>query len=202
MKALPAKASFVDANTVHVTYSNGQGFRDVNAETIVIAVGTSASVGDHGQSDNGCIFTSDQILSLDALPRTLSVNGGGVIGCEYATIFAALGVRVTLIDARDRLLPFVDAEIMDALVYEMRQNRITLRLGQAVSAVEPFVDDRGPKVRLRLESGKQIVSEKALYSIGRTGATQGLALKAAGLEADNRGRVDVNEHYQTAVPNI
>ena len=202
IEVLPARASFIDSHTVRVTYSNGQGFRDVNAETIVIAVGTSATLGDHSQSDNGCIFTSDQILTLDKLPRTLAVIGGGVIGCEYATIFAALGVRVTLIDARDRLLPFIDTEIIDALVYEMRQNRITLRLGEAVSAVEPFADDHGEKVRLRLESGKQIVSDKALYSIGRTGATEGLALEAAGLKANSRGRIAVNEHYQTEAPHI
>lgn len=202
IEVLPAKASFVDANTVRITYSNGQGFRDIEADNIIVAVGTSATIDHRIQADNGCIFTSDQILSLDKLPRTLSVIGGGVIGCEYATIFAALGVRVTLIDARDRLLPFVDAEIIDALVYQMRQNRITLRLGEAVDAVEPFDDERGQHVRLRLKSGKQIVSDKALYSIGRTGATQGLALEAAGLEADSRVRIAVNEHYQTAVPHI
>ena len=128
--------------------------------------------------------------------------GAGVIGCEYASIFAALGVRVTLVDQRPRLLPFVDAEIVEALTYQLRQNRLTLRLGETVSGIEPIQDERGERVKILLESGKQIVAEKALYSIGRTGATHDLDLPAAGLEADARGRLKVNGHYQTAVPHI
>jgi NAD(P) transhydrogenase len=130
------------------------------------------------------------------------VIGAGVIGIEYATIFSTLGVRVTLVDKRDRLLPFVDREITDSLAYQMHQNRVTLRLGEEVSAVEPFTDDKGDRVRIVLASGKQIVSEKALYSIGRTGATKDLDLPAAGVEADDRGRLKVNANFQTNKPNI
>jgi NAD(P) transhydrogenase len=130
------------------------------------------------------------------------VVGAGVIGCEYASIFAALGVRVTLIDQRARLLPFVDAEIIDALAYQLRQNRVTLRLGETVSGMEPIEDEHGPRVRIHLASGKQIITEKALHSIGRSGATDGLNLPAAGLTADGRGRLTVNDDYQTTVPHI
>ncbi|MGH2521791.1 MAG: FAD-dependent oxidoreductase, partial [Anaerolineales bacterium] len=114
----------------------------------------------------------------------------------------ALGVRVTLIDKRNRLLPFVDAEVIEALMYHMRQNRVTLRLGEEVSGIEPVYDERGARVRIHLASGKQIITERALYSIGRTGATETLSLPSAGLSPDDRGRLRVNAHYQTEVPHI
>jgi len=111
-------------------------------------------------------------------------------------------VRVTLVDKRDRLLPFIDREITDSLAYQMHQNRVTLRLGEEVKGLEPISDEKGQRVRITLSSGKQIVAENALYSIGRTGATDTLNLAAAGVETDERGRLKVNEKYQTAVPHI
>ena len=130
--------------------------------------------------------------------------GAGVIGLEYATIFSTLGVRVTVIDQRQRMLEFVDHEIIDTLAHQMRQRRMTMRMGEHVASVEIFADEeRGhDRVRIILESGKQIVADKALYSIGRTGATRMLNLGAAGLTSDERGRIDVNQNYQTSVPNI
>ncbi len=199
---LPAAASFVDANTVRLTYNDGRGQRDVVVERIVVSVGTSATTSGDIEFDEQRILTSDQILHLKDLPKTLTVVGGGVIGCEYATIFAALGVRVTLIDMRHQLLPFIDTEITDALVYQMRQNRMTLRLGEEVAGIEAYDDERGEHVRITLKSGKQVVTEKAIYSVGRTGATNGLDLAAAGIATDDRGRIKVNEHYQTEVPHI
>jgi NAD(P) transhydrogenase len=145
---------------------------------------------------------SDDILQLDHLPRTLAVVGAGVIGLEYASMFAALGVRVTLIDKRNRLLPFVDGEIVDALVYHLRQNRVTLRLGEEVKSLETIQDGKGERVQIRLASGKKITAEKALYSIGRTGATRALNLAAAGVQTDDRGFLKVNDCYQTQVPHI
>jgi NAD(P) transhydrogenase len=130
------------------------------------------------------------------------VVGAGVIGLEYASMFAALGVRVTLIDKRQRLLPFVDAEITDTLAYHLRESRVTLRLGEEVSAMELITDAYGERVRIHLASGKQIVTDTALYSVGRTGATASLNLPAAGLEVDKRGRVSVNDQFQTSVPHI
>ncbi len=197
-----ASAGFVDANTVRMTSLNGKGHRDVTAGSVVIACGTHATKDAHIPFDGQRVFISDDVLTLEKLPRSLAVIGAGVIGAEYATIFAALGIRVTLIDKRTQLLPFIDAEITQALAYHMHQNRVTLRLGEGVSGVEVFSDERGQHVRIKLESGKQVVTDSALYSIGRTGATEKLNLDAAGVKSDSRGRVQVNENYQTSVPHI
>jgi NAD(P) transhydrogenase len=152
--------------------------------------------------DGRRILTSDDILHLTEIPKTMVVVGAGVIGCEYASIFAALGVRVTLIDKRDRLLGFVDGEIVDALVYQMRQNRVTLRLGEEVSAIEPIETEFGDRVRIHLASGKKLTAEKALYSVGRVGATEALGLEAVNLKPDERGRLKVNGSFQTDLPDI
>ncbi len=197
-----AEASFVDPHTIRLNYVDGRGQRDVTAATVVIATGTNATKDAHIPFDERRIFISDDILHLDRLPRTLTVVGAGVIGLEYASIFAALGVRVTLIDKRRRLLTFVDAEIMDALAYHLRQNRVTLRLGEEVSGIEPIQDEHGERVKIHLVSGKQIITDKALHSIGRSGATRKLNLPAAGLTPDERGRLKVNSCYQTEVPHI
>jgi NAD(P) transhydrogenase len=195
-------AKFVDANTVRIEDVPGRNTRNVTAEKIVIATGTIATRDKKIPFDGQRILISDDILTLEKLPRTLTVIGAGVIGIEYATIFATLGVRVTLVDKRDRLLPFIDREITDALAYQMHQHRVTLRLGEEVKGIEPTHDEKGDRVRVTLVSGKQIVSEAALYSIGRTGATEALDLPAAGVQADDRGRLKVNEHYQTNQPHI
>ena len=137
VELLYAEASFVDAHTLQVNYVDGRGQRLVTAANVVIATGTRATNDSRTPFDGRTIFLSDDILSLDHLPRTLAVVGAGVIGLEYASMFAALGVRVTLIDKRTRLLPFVDSEIVDALVYHLRQNRVTLRLGEEVKSLEP-----------------------------------------------------------------
>jgi len=193
---------FLDAHTVRIEGVPGSGSRDVSTDKVVIATGTHATRGKDIPFDGQRVLISDDILTLEKLPRTLTVVGAGVIGIEYATIFATLGVRVTLVDKRDRLLPFIDREITDNLAYQMHQHRVTLRLGEEVSRIETFSDDKGERVRIILASGKQIVSEAALYSIGRTGATDGLGLEAAGVKPDERGRLVVNEHFQTNQPNI
>ena len=195
---LAAKASFVDPHTVRLEFLDGRGTREISAEHIVIAVGTETSVDFDGQT----IFTSDDILQLEDMPKSLVVIGAGVIGLEYATIFSSLGVRVTLVDKRPRLLEFVDSEITDALAYQMRQNRVTLRLGEAVAELTQCDGAKGHGVRVVLESGKQIFAQKALYSIGRTGATAGLDLAAAGLTTDERGRLSVDDSFRTAVRHI
>lgn len=199
---IPANASFADAHTLRLEGVDGAGQRTITAASIIIATGTEATRDEHIPFDGRTVLTSDDILKLDELPRTMTVIGAGVIGCEYASMFAALGVRVTLIDRRPRLLPFVDAEIADTLAYHLRENRVTLRLGESVRGVEVMEDDDGRKVRILLESGKQIVSDKTLYSIGRTGNTARLDLERAGLEPDSRGRIGVNGRYQTGQPHI
>jgi NAD(P) transhydrogenase len=202
VELLYAEASFVDPHTLQISYVDGRGQRLVTADHVVIATGTRATNDDRMPFDGQTIFLSDDILQLDHLPRTLAVVGAGVIGLEYASMFAALGVRVTLIDKRNRLLPFVDGEIVDALVYHLRQNRVTLRLGEEVKSLETIQDGKGERVQIRLASGKKITAEKALYSIGRTGATRALNLAAAGVQTDERGFLKVNDCYQTQVPHI
>ena len=199
---LEAKASFVDPHVVRLEFLDGRGTREISAEHIVIAVGTETSRAPSVDLDGQTIFTSDDILQLEDMPKSLVVIGAGVIGLEYATIFSSLGVRVTLIDKRPRLLEFVDSEITDALTYQMRQNRVTLRLGEAVADLSQCEGAKGHGVRVVLESGKQIFAQKALYSIGRTGATAGLNLEAAGLSTDERGRLSVDDSYRTAVRHI
>ncbi len=200
VELLQAEAAFVDPHRLRL--ADGRGTRDVTADRIVIAVGTTTTRARDVEFDGQRIFTSDEILTLKQLPRSLIVIGAGVIGLEYATIFAALSVRVTVVDRRPRLLSFVDFEIIDTLVYQMRRNRMTLRLGEEVRGLERLDGDRGGKVRVHLASGKQIQADAALYSIGRTGATEALDLSAAGLKAAARGLIAVNESFQTGVPHI
>jgi NAD(P) transhydrogenase len=202
VELLAAEASFEDPHTIRITYLDGRGQRLVTARNVVIATGTNATKDERVPTDGDHILLSDDVVHLDRLPRSLAVVGAGVIGLEYASMFAALGVRVTLIDKRQRLLPFVDGEIIDALVYHLRQNRMTIRLGEEVRSLEPIVDERGGRVRIHLASGKQITAEKALYSIGRTGATRALNLPGAGVAVDGRGYLKVNEHFQTEAGHV
>ena len=203
VELIGAEAEVVGPHRVRLKTPQGVGHREVSAKYIVIATGTDSTADPKIPFDGRRVFTSDDIPRLEALPKSLAVVGAGVIGLEYASIFAALGVRVTVIDKRKRLLPFVDAEMMDALAYHLRQNRVTLRLGEEVSGIEVLEDrqtDNG--VGIQLASGKQIVTDSALYSIGRAGAVRGLGLEAVGVRFDDRGRLEVNKDYQTTVPHI
>ena len=195
-------ATLVNEHTVHLHFVDKKGEDEITTRHIMIAVGTTVVKPPHIPFDGETIFTSDGLLKLDRLPRTLTVVGGGVIGCEYACMFATLGTRVTLVELNDRLLDFVDHEIVDALVYHMRQQRVTLRLGENVRTIEHCDTRYGHGVKTCLESGKEIVTDKALYAIGRQGATRSLGLEKIGIVPDKRGRIAVNEHYQTAIPTI
>ncbi len=202
-----AQAIFVDPHTLRLDRPDGRASHQIHADYVVIGTGTSATRDPHIPFDGQRVFSSDDILGLARIPRSLTVVGAGSIGTEYASIFAALGVRVTLIDKRRELLPFIDSEIAAALTYDLRRARVTLRLGEEVQGITIRGDggdvaNGNGKVRIKLASGKQIASEQALYSIGRTGVTAGLNLAAAGLSADDRDRLTVNEHYQTEVPHI
>ncbi|MBV9133798.1 MAG: Si-specific NAD(P)(+) transhydrogenase, partial [Chloroflexi bacterium] len=197
-----AEAQFQDPHTVQLNETDGRGSRIVSADRIVIATGTEVTRDESIPFDGERIVCSDDIINMKRLPRTMTVVGAGVIGLEYASIFAALGVRVTLIDKRHRLLPFVDAEIIDTLAYHLRENRVTLRLGEEVSSMELVSDAFGEHVKIHLASGKQVLTDTALYSVGRSGATSTLNVQAAGLATDDRGRLSVNERFQTSVPHI
>ena len=195
-------ATIVNEHTVHLSFVGTTGEDELTTRCIMIAVGTSVVKPADIPFDGEIIFTSDGLLKLDHLPKTLTVVGGGVIGCEYACMFATLGCRVTLVEVNERLLEFVDHEIVDALVYHMRQQRVTLRLGESIRSIEHWETRYGMGVKTRLASGKEIVTEKALYAIGRQGATRSLGLENVGIAPDKRGRIAVNEHYQTEIPSI
>ena len=202
VELINASASFVDPHVLQLE-DKGSGLQKrITAGIIVLAVGTEALRDTRTQLDGHSIFSSDDMMALRELPRTLAVIGAGVIGCEYASMFAALGVRVTLIDMRHRLLEFADTEIVENLIYQLRERRVTLRLGEEVSSIEVFQEGGVERVRTCLASGKQIFTDKALSSMGRMGATSELNLSAAGLSTDSRGRLKTNSSYQTAVEHI
>ncbi|MGD0734172.1 MAG: Si-specific NAD(P)(+) transhydrogenase [Terracidiphilus sp.] len=190
------------ARFVSPTQVRAEGFQTdttLDADRIILAVGTKPASSSKVPINGRTIVNSDQVLDLPTLPRTLIVVGGGVIGVEYACMFAVLGVRVTLIEKRDRLLEFADREIVEALSYHLRDARVTLRLGEEVESVEELPDGT---VVANLQSKKKVSGDALLYAIGRQGAVDDLNLAAAGLQADNRGRIPVDEHFQTNVPNI
>jgi NAD(P) transhydrogenase len=192
-------ASFVDPHTIRV--SSADGARDISSAYILIAVGTRPAAPPGAAVDGETILTSDDIGTLKRIPRTLAVVGAGVIGIEYASMFAALGTEVTLIDRRDRPLEFLDTEIVDELLHQLRKRNVALRPGETVERLEPL---EGPprRVAVWLESGKRVVSDAVLFSVGRVGATDDLALKRAGITVDNRGRVVVDQQFRTSVEHI
>jgi NAD(P) transhydrogenase len=189
--------SFLDATHVRVTNSTGQC--DLTAPAILIATGTKPAISPTVPIDGKYIVISDQVLEMPEIPKTLIVVGGGVIGVEYACMFAVLGVRVTLIERRPRLLEFADAEMAEALSYHLRDIRATMRLNEEVSSVER---SSSGCVVAKLKSNKVVNGDALLYAVGRQGNVEGLNLGAAGLEADDRGRIAVDEHYRTKVPSI
>jgi len=199
---LNAEASFTDPHTLRLRFDADRSVREITASHVIIATGTEATRDEHIPFDDRRICSSDTILQLKRLPRSLTVVGAGVIGIEYASLFATLGVRVTVIDKRTRLLPFIDGEIAETLAYHLRENRVLLRLGEEVSGMELVEDGADGRVKIHLASGKQTVTDTALYSVGRTGNTDALNLDAAGVATDSRGRIKVNADYQTEVPHI
>jgi NAD(P) transhydrogenase len=190
-------AHFVDPQQLHV--EGPQADTTLDADRVIIAVGTRPASSPKVPVNGRSIVNSDQILDLPDLPRSLIVVGGGVVGVEYTCMFAILGVRVTLIEKRSRLLEFADQEIIEALSYHLRDSRVTLRLGEEVESVEELPDGG---VVANLQSKKRVSGDALLYAVGRQGNVEELNLAVAGLEADNRGRIPVNEHYQTKVPHI
>jgi NAD(P) transhydrogenase len=197
IEVLNARASFID--TTHIRTVNSRGQADLEAPTIIVATGTKPAVSDKVPLNGRTIVDSDQILQIPDIPRTLIVVGGGVIGVEYACMFAILGVRVILVEKRPRLLEFADAEIIEALSYHLRDHRVTMRLNEEVASVEEQPDG---SVVANLQSNKRITGDALLYAVGRQGNVDELNLAAAGLEADNRGRIHVDSEYRTKAPNI
>ena len=191
------EAKFTDPHTIEVTRPHATQL--LRAEHIVIATGTVPAKPEGVPFDKERVLDSDDLLRLPKLPKSMIIVGGGVIGTEYACMMATLGVRVILIEARHTLLEFVDAEISESLQYRMRSMGMTLRLNERVEKIAVMPDGL---VQATLQSGKHLRAETLLYCIGRQGTTAGLGLEDVGLQPDNRGRLKVNEHYQTQVPHI
>jgi NAD(P) transhydrogenase len=197
IEVLTGAASFLDPTHLRVTSSRGQS--DIEAPSIVIATGTKPAASPKVPLNGRSIINSDQLLSIPEIPKTLLVVGGGVIGVEYTCMFAILGVRVILIEKRPKLLEFADNEMVEALSYHLRDIRVTMRLNEEVESVEEMPDGG---VVANLQSKKRISGDALLYAVGRQGNVDELNLAAAGIEADNRGRIPVDANYQTKQPHI
>jgi len=197
VESLIGEARFVGPHEVEVVGTDGSTI--VEADHILVACGTKPARPSHIPFDGVCVFDTDDILEVSRIPRSMIVVGGGVIGIEYAIMFATLGVQVTVVDGRERLLDFCDREIVDVLLYHARSQGMILRLGEEVVGIDRL---QHGMVGVQLESGKRLIAENALFSVGRVGDTENLNLAAAGLEPDERGRMWCNEDHQTWVPHI
>ena len=197
VEILCGEAKFEDAHTIRVGHQHSAEL--IEADYIVIATGTIPAKPPSVPFDKTQVLDSDNLLELASLPKSMIIVGGGVIGTEYACMMATLGVRVILTEARPTLLDFVDAEISEALQYRMRAMGVTLRLGERVDEIRVLPDGL---VQATLQSGKHLRADTLLYCIGRQGTTDRLGLENVGLVPDNRGRLKVNENYQTEVPHI
>ncbi|SDO15454.1 Si-specific NAD(P)(+) transhydrogenase [Lentzea jiangxiensis] len=189
---------FVDEHTVAVDGSHRGDHTTISGEFIVIATGTTPARPSAVDFDEERILDSDEVFALQEIPSSLVVVGAGVIGIEYASMFAALGTRVTVVEQRERMLDFCDPEIVESLKFHLRDQAVTFRFGEKVVNVQ--VSNGGTITTLA--SGKRIPAAAVMYSAGRQGCTDRLDLAAAGLEADNRGRLSVDEHYRTPVEHI
>jgi NAD(P) transhydrogenase len=196
IEMLSGTAGFRDST--HVLVENSRGKTELEAPFVIIGTGTkpaaTASVPINGRN----IINSDQVLSMTDIPRTLIVVGGGVIGVEYTCMFATLGVRVILIEKRPRLLEFADSEMVEALSYHLRDSRVTMRLNEEVESVQEVAGG----VVANMQSKKKISGDALLYAVGRQGNVDELNLAAAGIEADSRGRIKVDDDFRTSQPNI
>jgi NAD(P) transhydrogenase len=188
---------FVDPHVVEVDDGGGR-LRRASAEKIVIATGTRPARPATVDFDERTVIDSDGIVNLEQVPRSMVVAGAGVIGIEYASMFAALGTKVTVVERRDRMLEFCDTEVVEALKYHLRDLAVTFRFGETVASVEA----RPEGAIATLRSGKKIPADTVMYSAGRQGVSDNLKLAAAGLGADDRGRIQVDEFFRTAVPHI
>jgi NAD(P) transhydrogenase len=200
VKIIWGSAFFLDPHTIRVVRQDGPNQQSVDLRTknVLIAVGTEPARPPHVPFCDGRVIDSTELLNLKELPSSLIIVGGGVIGVEYACMLAAVDVTVTLVETRPRLLEFVDDEIAEMLQFRIRDMGVRLKLGESVSAIRC----EGDYVEATLASNKRITAQTLLYAIGRQGATEKLDLPNAGLTADNRGRLKVNDAFQTEVPHI
>ena len=198
VETLDGMARFTSANEIEVATEAGET-TTLSADKFLIATGTKTYRPDSVPFNGKTIVDSDEFLDLAQIPRSLIVVGAGVIGVEYATMFSALDVRVTLIEPRDSFLDFIDRRLIEDFTHQIRENGVDLRLGSAIEKTE----DAGDYVEVSLANGRHVRAEMLLFAAGRMGATGALNLEAAGLETDHRGRLSVDrKSYQTAQPHI
>ena len=198
VETLHGVARFLSKTEIEVTTDTGE-IAQVTSKKFLIATGTKTYRPDNVPFNGTNILDSDEFLEMSQIPRSLIVVGAGVIGVEYATMFSALDVKVTLIEPRETFLDFIDRTLIQEFTHEIRENGVDLRLGSAVANIE----DKGDHVQLELENGRQVQAEMLLFAAGRIGATEKLGMEAVGLELDHRGRFSVDRKtYQTDVPNI
>src|SRR5246127_889377 len=190
-------ASFEDVT--HIKVANSRGSQVYEGNNILIGTGTKPACSPKVPINGRTIINSDLVLDLVNLPKTMIIVGGGVIGVEYTCMFSALGVRVTLIERRPKLLEFADQEIVEALSYHLRDSRVTMRLNEEVESVEEMPDGT---VVANLESKKKVQGDALLYAVGRQGNVDDLNLGAIGLDADKRGRIPVDKDFRTKIPNV
>jgi NAD(P) transhydrogenase len=190
------QAAFDDSHTLTVT--GPEGARRLRGEVILLSTGSKPHRPPEIAFDDIHTFDSDTFLQMDRIPKSLAVIGGGVIGCEYASIFMALGVDVTLVDGRDRLLPFLDSEISDRL----RDRFLTLGMHLWFNERPVKAENTSAGSRLSMKSGKTLATDAALFAAGRRAAVDGLSLEKAGLAINDKGYISVDENYRTAVPHI
>jgi NAD(P) transhydrogenase len=190
------QASFEDPHTIAVSGSSGT--RRLHGDVILISTGSKPHRPPEIAFDDIHVFDSDTFLQMDRIPKSLAVIGGGVIGCEYASIFMALGVNVTLVDGRDRLLPFLDAEISERL----RERLAALGMNFWFNERPIKIQSTPSGVDLVMKSGKTLQTESALFAAGRRAAVDGLGLEKAGLAINDRGYIAVDDNYRTAVSHI
>ncbi len=198
VELLVGVGSFVDEHTILVEDSSRGDKMTITARFVVIATGTLPARPAGVSFDSHRVLDSDGILDLTSIPTTMVVVGAGVIGIEYASMFAALGTKVTVVEKRTSMLDFCDPEVIESLRFHLRDLAVTFRFGEEVTAVD--VGANGTLTTLR--SGKQIPAETVMYSAGRQGLTAPLALENAGLEADERGRIYVDDNFRTKVEHI
>ncbi|WP_417310529.1 Si-specific NAD(P)(+) transhydrogenase [Devosia sp.] len=199
VEVVAGKARFTSPHEIAVATS-GDGEYRYQADNVVIAVGTTPYRPSHIPFNETSVLDSDNVASDPRVPKSLTVVGAGVIGLEYATIFSAMDVPVTLVEPRERFLEFIDREIIEEFVSELRKRGMQLRLGVTVDQVD--IDDKGWAVST-LSDGRKIRTEMLLYAAGRVGATAGLGLETCGIEPDSRGRLKVDpKTFQSSVPHI
>jgi NAD(P) transhydrogenase len=201
IEVLNGHGRFIDSHTVAVCTPDGGVVSSVSGDVIVIASGSSPNRPSDVPFDGECVFDSNTILRLPRIPHTMLVLGAGVIGVEFASIFAALNIEVTLVDTRDRLLPFLDREIVAILERELDTLGITNLHNERYATVERLAG-KPAQVRCTTKAGTVLESGVLLYCVGRDGNTRGLNLEAIGLKPNDYGLLQVNEHYQTPLPHI